>query len=62
MAYFFTNFIFDSVKPYLNGAHVLDLFAGSGMLATEAISLGACKATLIEKGNIAYNGASVSLH
>lgn len=46
--------IFDSIAPYLENAHVLDLFAGSGLLAIEAISLGAKSAILIEKGAIAY--------
>src|SRR5215203_9297 len=36
------------VGPYLVGARVLDLFAGSGALALEALSRGAASADLVE--------------
>lgn len=36
------------VYPYLSGANVLDLFAGSGALGIEALSRGAAKATLVD--------------
>jgi 16S rRNA (guanine966-N2)-methyltransferase len=36
------------VGPYLAGARVLDLFAGSGALALEALSRGAASAELVE--------------
>ena len=36
------------VYPYLSGANVLDLFAGSGALGIEALSRGADKATLVD--------------
>jgi 16S rRNA (guanine966-N2)-methyltransferase len=35
--------------PDLGGGAVLDLFAGSGALAFEALSRGACRAVLVEK-------------
>ena len=36
------------VQPYLSGARVLDLFAGSGALGLEALSRGAVSADLVE--------------
>ena len=36
------------VRPYLDGARVLDLFAGSGALGLEALSRGAATADLVE--------------
>ncbi|WP_030148671.1 16S rRNA (guanine(966)-N(2))-methyltransferase RsmD [Mycetocola saprophilus] len=36
-------------RGYLEDAHVLDLFAGSGALALESISRGAASAVLVEK-------------
>jgi 16S rRNA (guanine966-N2)-methyltransferase len=36
------------VQPYLPGARVLDLFAGSGALGLEALSRGAASADLVE--------------
>lgn len=38
------------VAPWLPGARVLDLFAGSGALGIEAVSRGAAEATLVEIG------------
>lgn len=40
--------IFDRLQHHVRGAAVLDLFAGSGALAFEAISRGASRATLVE--------------
>jgi 16S rRNA (guanine966-N2)-methyltransferase len=37
------------VQPELPGAHVLDLFAGSGALGLEALSRGARSADLVER-------------
>lgn len=38
-----------ALQPYLPGATVLDLFAGSGALGLEALSRGARRVTLVEK-------------
>src|SRR5690606_23957800 len=40
--------IFDRLQHEIRGAAVLDLFAGSGALAFEALSRGARRATLVE--------------
>jgi 16S rRNA (guanine966-N2)-methyltransferase len=41
--------IFSSLAPRLEGAIVLDLFAGTGALAIEALSRGADRAVLVER-------------
>jgi 16S rRNA (guanine966-N2)-methyltransferase len=41
--------IFNLVGPGIRGTHALDLFAGTGALALEALSRGADRATLIEQ-------------
>ena len=40
--------LFNWLAPVLPGAHVLDLFAGSGALGLEALSRGAASAVLVE--------------
>jgi len=40
--------VFAIIEPYIEGASVLDVFAGSGSLAIEAVSRGARRATLME--------------
>jgi 16S rRNA (guanine(966)-N(2))-methyltransferase RsmD len=41
--------IFNLVGPSIRGTHAIDLFAGTGALALEALSRGAARATLIEQ-------------
>ena len=41
--------VFNLVGPAVNGSHAIDLFAGTGALALEAISRGAASAILIER-------------
>ena len=41
--------IFSSLGPYVEGARVADLFAGTGAYGLEALSRGAIKATFYEK-------------
>lgn len=41
--------IFNMIGPYFDGGRVLDLYAGSGSLAIEAISRGMASAILVEK-------------
>jgi len=45
--------LFNWLQPTLEGAHCLDLFAGSGALGFEAISRGATSAVLVERNSVA---------
>src|ERR1700722_20157026 len=45
----------------LTGARVLDLYAGTGALALEAVSRGAAGATLVESGREALEAARVNV-
>lgn len=47
------NALFNSISQHLEGAVVLDAFAGSGALGLEAISRGAKTAVLVEKDRVA---------
>ena len=47
------NALFNSINAELDGAMVLDAFAGSGCVGIEAISRGASEAVFIEKDRIA---------
>ena len=42
--------LFAILEPELQGARVLDLFAGAGTLGIEALSRGASRATFVERG------------
>ncbi|TQM61051.1 16S rRNA (guanine966-N2)-methyltransferase [Klugiella xanthotipulae] len=56
--------IFSSLDAWgvLPGAHIIDLYAGSGALGLEAISRGAMGATLVEKGGKAAQTARRNTH
>src|SRR5258706_6135891 len=41
--------IFNIVGPGIEGAHVLDLFAGSGAIGIEALSRGAAEVTFVDR-------------
>ncbi|MDD9892149.1 MAG: 16S rRNA (guanine(966)-N(2))-methyltransferase RsmD [Gammaproteobacteria bacterium] len=41
--------VFNWLQPYVSGARVLDLFAGTGALGLEALSRGAANVTFVEK-------------
>jgi len=45
--------LFNWLAPHIAGMHVLDVFAGSGALAFEALSRGAASAVLLEKDRAA---------
>lgn len=53
--------LFASLQPHLPGARVLDLFAGSGALAIEALSRGADSATLVESSRPAVEAIRANL-
>ena len=53
--------VFSSLQPMLPGARVLDLFAGSGALAIEALSRGAAAATLVESARRALAAIHTNL-
>lgn len=50
-----------SILGPIEGAAVLDLFAGSGALALEALSRGAARATLVERAPAALKAISANL-
>lgn len=53
--------VFSSLQPHLPGARVLDLFAGSGALAIEALSRGAAHAVLVERARPALAAIATNL-
>lgn len=54
--------VFDTLRPYLEDAHILDLFAGSGAIGIEALSNGAAHATFVEKHPLALKALRHNLH
>jgi 16S rRNA (guanine966-N2)-methyltransferase len=50
-----------AVDPYLDGARVLDLFAGSGALGLEALSRGAVHAVFVEQAPSALQSLRANL-
>ena len=44
--------MFEIIKPYLVGAYVLELFAGTGSLGIEALSRGAKTVTFVERDSL----------
>jgi len=51
----------NALQPYLPGARVLDLFAGSGALGLEALSRGAAHATFVERSGTALRALSANV-
>ncbi|NLI91390.1 MAG: 16S rRNA (guanine(966)-N(2))-methyltransferase RsmD [Peptococcaceae bacterium] len=54
--------IFNILSDKVINARVLDLFAGTGSLAIEALSRGAAKAVLVEKNSSAWETIHENLH
>lgn len=54
--------LFNWLEPQINGAQVLDVFAGTGVLGLEAISRGAASATLLERHPLAYRQLQEHAH
>jgi 16S rRNA (guanine966-N2)-methyltransferase len=52
---------FSTLQPLLGGAHVLDLYAGSGALGLEALSRGAAAVTFVEKDRRALDALRTNL-
>jgi 16S rRNA (guanine966-N2)-methyltransferase len=53
--------VFSSLQPRLPDAAILDLFAGSGAMAIEALSRGAASAVLVEDNRAALAAIDVNL-
>jgi len=53
--------VFSSLGPYVEGARVLDLFAGVGSYGLEALSRGASGATFVEQNRGAIQSLKVNL-
>src|SRR4051794_32309683 len=53
--------LFASLGDVLHGADVLDLFAGSGALAIEALSRGAARAVLVDRDRHAVEAIRANL-
>jgi 16S rRNA (guanine966-N2)-methyltransferase len=53
--------VFNIVAPWVEGAEVLDLFAGSGAMGLEALSRGAARAVLVESDTRACRAINENL-
>ena len=47
--------LFNWLDPVISGSNVLDLFAGTGVLAIEALSRGALSATFVDHSQVLLN-------
>ena len=47
--------LFNWLRPEIDGLNCLDLFAGTGILGLEALSQGACRATLVEQNRRSHD-------
>lgn len=54
--------LFDILGPWVTGARVLDLYAGSGALGIEALSRGAASAVFVERGRAALAVLEENVH
>ncbi len=54
--------LFAILEPDLPGAHVLDLYAGSGAAGIEALSRGATHATFVERDRVALRAIAANLN
>lgn len=52
---------FSALQPRLPGAHVLDLYAGSGQLGLEALSRGAAAVTFVERDRRALTALQANI-
>lgn len=53
--------LFNMLQPWLLGAKVLDIYAGSGALGIEALSRGASEAVFVERDRLAEQAILVNL-
>lgn len=53
--------LFSRLQPWIPGARVLDLFAGSGALGLEALSRGAAEAVFVERDGAALRGLRANI-
>lgn len=53
--------VFDILQDEIEGAHFLDLFAGSGAVGIEALSRGACFVTFVEKSRKSFSCIKANL-
>ena len=56
------NALFNSIGPEVQGAVVLDAFAGTGAIGLEALSRGADRAVFVEKDRVAQKILTENIH